>query len=166
MGLFNNCHEEWKLIRKLIAIIEELLEKKKHHSYQLILTKLVNNSIVQIMALELQSNQSATAGIALKDSVTGELITNADFRNVTATSDNEAVVVASVDPDGITPRAKAVAEGSGNIVVSADVTWTDNLGAPRGGTFQSSTPVTVTAVIVGDAVELVVTWGTPVITVS
>lgn len=164
MGLFNNCREEWKLIRKLIAIIEELLEKKKHHSYQLILTKLVNNSIVQIMALELQSNQSSTATLALKDSVTGELITNADFKNVTVVSDNEAVAIGSLDPDGVTPRAKAVAEGSANIVVSADVAWTDNLGAARAGTFQSSTPVTVTAVVVGDAVELVVTWGTPVLT--
>jgi len=164
MGLFCNCREEWGLIRKLMAIIEKLLEKNKHHSYQLILTKLVNNSIVQIMALELQSNQSSTATLALKDSVTGALITNADFKNVTAVSDNTAVVIATVEADGVTPKAQAVAEGTANIVVSADVTWTDNLGAARAGTFQSSTPVAVTAVVVGDAVELVVTWGTPVLT--
>ena len=161
MGLFCNCREEWAQILKLMARIEELLEGKKRHSYQLILTKLFNNSIIQIMALELQSNQSATASLALKDTVTGNLITNADFKNVTAVSDNEAVVIGSVDADGITPRAKAVAGGSANILVTTVASWTDNLGAAQTATFPLTFPVTITAVVVGDTVELVVTWGTP-----
>ena len=113
------------------------------------------------MALELQSNQSATASLALKDTVTGNLITNADFKNVTAVSDNEAVVIGSVDADGITPRAKAVAGGSANILVTTVASWTDNLGAAQTATFPLTFPVTITAVVVGDTVELVVTWGTP-----
>ncbi len=161
MGFFCTCREEWAQILRFMTRIEELLEGKKRHSYQLILTKLFNNSIIQIMALELQSNQSDTAILAFKDLATGDIVTNADFSAVTAVSDNEAVVIGSVDADGITPRAKAVAEGAANIVVSAIVKWTDNLGAARAEPFQFKTPVTITAVATADGYELVVTWGTP-----
>lgn len=110
-----------------------------------------------VMSLTLVSNQKAQIIIGLVDATT--------LNPVTATSSGETEVidnlaVATVDASN---NVVGVAAGTCNLTSTATWTYTDaNTGQPVTTTLSVVTPITVTAVIVAETVNMVVTFGTPV----
>lgn len=146
---------------RLLKIVEELLPHESHkHKVRLVLNqKLNNNSIFQIMALTLVSNQQVAGTLGLVDQVTN-LPVSGTFAGTSAASDTAAAFTASVDASGSVVVA-GVAAGTGNLSVSTTATYTDSTGAAQTAPLAVTIPVTITAVVTADAVSLVVNFGTP-----
>jgi hypothetical protein len=131
--------------------VKLVLYRKKHHHH--------HHHKHPIMSLTLVANQKVAGVLGLVDQVTNNPVT-AVFSNVTASSDTQAAFTASVDSSN-NIDVVGVAAGAGNVDISATVAYTDSTGAAQSVTLTLTVPVTITAVITADAVELVVTWGTP-----
>jgi hypothetical protein len=155
MSLFTNPFTE---IRKLIAELEELIKLEKN-PYRLVLTQTINKSKFQIMSLSISSNQQVAGVLGLVDAVTGVAVT-ATFTGVTATSDTPAAATVNVDASN-NINLIGVAAGSGNIDVSAVAAYTDSTGTAQSQTLTTTVPFVVTAVVTADAINLVVTFGSP-----
>lgn len=105
----------------------------------------------------------ATLGIVKHDDQTP---VDATFANETFTSDNEAVVTATVDagdtPDTGVLDITGVSAGTANITVSADATYTDpNTGLSVTKNKSVVIPVTITQPVSEADTDLVVNFGTP-----
>lgn len=168
MSFFNNLEEKEltiieMLIRqesRLIGIVDRLTtEKNQPHKVHLILILNNNKSILQIMALSIVSNRKVSGSLGLLDSVLNTSVSGT-FANTGATSDNPAAFAASVDADG-NVVVTGVAEGTGNLNVNTNASFTDSLGNPQTQTLTAVMPVTITAVVTADNVVLQITFGTP-----
>jgi hypothetical protein len=143
---------------------DKLFEWMKHHPkhrhpVELVLTTIVNNFKIRIMAVSIASNQQVAGQLSLVDQVTGANV-SATFTNVTAVSDTPAAATASVDSSN-NVDVVGVAPGTGNVTVTALTAYTDSTGAPQSTTETFVVPFTITAVTTADAVSLVVTFGAP-----
>jgi hypothetical protein len=151
--------------RELIEIIEKQLDliiflivpKKK--SVHLVLTTNINNSKFIIMSLSIASNQTTLGTVALLDSVTQQPVT-ATFTNIAASSDDDAAFTTSLDASN-NVVITGVAEGTGNLTVSATASYTDSNGNPQTADLSVVISVTITAVVTADAVELTVNFAPP-----
>ena len=156
MGLF--CGQK-KILSDLLDTEKAILEwLTKSNTPRLVFTTIINNFKIQIMGIQLKSNEKVDGQLQLQDQVTGDPIA-ATLSNVQATSDNEEVVKAIVNPDN-SVTATAVAPGNANITVKADVSYTDSTGAAVQSTFQTVVLVVITQK--PNDVALIVNWGTPV----
>lgn len=164
MGLFDGKerHELEKIleqalsdISKLTEIIARLTTNKEH--IKMVLFKNKNQKTIIMSFAPLPANQKAPIVIGLVDATT--------LQPVTATSANETEVsdsptVATVDASN---NLVGVSAGSGNLTSTADWTYTDsNTGQPVTATLSIITPFTVTAIVTAEAVQMVVSLGTPV----
>lgn len=138
-------------------------EHHKHHQkVQIILTTFINNSKLRIMSLQLSSKQFALGTLALIDSDTQGQV-SASFANANFSGDNDSAFTVAPDAsDPNTARVTGVAEGTGNVTATADVSYTDaNTGQSITKSMSVSVAVTVTAVVVGQNVELQLNFGAP-----
>ncbi len=130
------------------------------HRYQLILTTIINNFKIQIMATSLAANQKTLGALGLQDKVTSALVT-ATFSGTSAASDNDGVATASVDSDG-NIVVIGVAAGDCNVSITSTANFTNSLGQPATSTQTISVAVHVDAVVTADDVQLIVTFGSPI----
>lgn len=160
-------HEEKELaiIKKLIDIINKLTRPPtQHERIRLILKTILdkNNSIFQIMALNLNTGQFSIDSLGLIDSDTGNPV-SATFANATFTSSDPAVF--TTEQDAANPNSTkdtAVAAGSASLTATADVTYTDaNTQASVTKSLSVTIPVIVSAVVAGENVALVINQGAP-----
>lgn len=143
----------------LLHIVERLLPKEpKAHKVRLALITFISKSKLEIMALTLTGTQTSQGILGLLDTVTNVPV-SATFANITATPDS-AFVTATVNADnsisvvGVTP-------GTGNLVVTADVSYTDSTGAPQTQNLTATIGVTVAqSQPTADGVALTVTFST------
>jgi hypothetical protein len=161
MGLFgesNQEKEEFSIINRLLGIIENLTGNKPHPVKLVLLTK-INNSKFQIMALSIAANQQVAGTLGLVDQVTSAAVTGT-FAGTSAVSDTPAAFTANVDASG-NVNVVAVAAGTGNLTVTTTAAYTDSTNTPQTASLSVVIPVAITAVVVADAVSLVVNFGTP-----
>lgn len=159
----DNEERELKIIDKLTGIIAGLLkEKNERERVRLILTTTFNNNQFIIMAINLNSNQFSVDVLSLIDSDNGNAVA-ASFSNVSFSSSDTGVFTTEQDtsnPNQTTDRA--VSAGNASLNISATVSYTDaNTGQPVTKDLTLVVPVTVTAIVAGENVELVLTQGTP-----
>jgi hypothetical protein len=164
IGSLNQLLEDNKKLidenARLTAIIEGLLgTEPEPNQVRLILISNNTKSILRIMALSIAANQSDVGALSLLDEVTQQPVT-ATFANTTAVSDTPAAFTASVDANG-NPNVVGVAAGAGNLTVQSQVTYTNSLGNQVVDQLSVVIPVTITAVVSADNVQLVVTFGPP-----
>lgn len=151
-----------KVISDLVKIIDRLTKPHPQppgeDKTRMVLSTTFNNSKLQTMALELQSNQKAALQVALQDTVTGTAVADAVAANVTHVSDNTGA--ATIDADN---NLVGVAEGGGNVTSDADWTYTNSLGVSVTEHKQVVTPFTITPPAqTANPTEMTVTLGTPV----
>ena len=166
MGFFDNKErerEDWDIIERLLYIIETQAATIRNccckaHKVKLIL---INNKTNLPMATTLASNQAVIGTLSLVDQVTGLPVTGT-FTGTTAVSDTPAVATATVNADG-TVTVSGVSAGIANVTVSTTAAYTDSTGAAQSAPLTFAVAITVTAVIVADAVTLVVTFGAPIL---
>jgi hypothetical protein len=155
---------ELEIIKKLSEIINKLITPSQEEKVRLILTTKFNNnnSILQIMAIQLNVGQFSLDTLSLIDSDSGNAVA-ATFANNQFNSSDPNVFTSTVDPSNPNQtRDQAVAAGSASLNVSSDVSYTDaNTGNPVTKTLTLSVPVSVAAVTAGENVALVMTQGTP-----
>lgn len=154
-----------KIIERLVGIIDKLTKPSQHENVRLILTTILNNnnSILEIMALNLNVGQSSTDVLGLIDTDKNVPVV-ATFANVSFTSSDPTIFTTTQDPSNPNQSVDtAVAAGTANLVVTADASYTDaNTGQAVTKTGLSVTvPMTVTAVVAGENVALTITQGTP-----
>ena len=159
MGVFDH-NKELDIIKIQAKTIDRLTRKHcEAHPVRLILKQNINNSIYSIMALSLATNQKALGSLSLVDAVTNAAVTGS-FTGTAATSDNQSVFTTSLDASG-----NVIVTGSGtgtaNLTVATTAAYTDSNNNPATAPLTLVIPVTVTAVVTADTVNLVVTFGTP-----
>jgi len=156
--------EEINIIYSLLDIIERLLSGEPspvpERKLRLVLLARFNNQTFIVMSLSIATNQSAPIIPGLIDDETNLQVT-ATFAGTTNTVDDPTL--ASIDANG---NLVGIAAGSGNLTTKTNGTYTDTLGNQQTATFTTTTPFTITAVVVADKVSLVVTLGTPVTQVT
>jgi len=162
MGLFGQSaseKEDVSIINRLLGILENLI-KCKPRVHLVLTTNLNTKSKFQIMSVSLAANQKVAAQFGLVDQVTNASVTGS-FSNQSGTSDNTAVATVSVDSNG-NLIVTAVAAGTCNVTGSALAAYTDSTGAAQSVQLTTQPiPVTVTAVVTADQVNLVLTFGNP-----
>lgn len=171
MHLFGESQQE----REYISIIEKLLRNESRlidlvarlilndnqpHKVSLVLTQSIKKSKFITMAISIAANQKVLGTLGLVDQVTQQAVTGS-FTGATATSDTPAAFTASADDSG-NVTLTAVAAGSGTLSVSALAAFTDSTNVAQSQQLTATVPVTVTAVVAADAVNLVVNFGAPV----
>ena len=160
MGLFGNrTQQEIEEIEELLLLVLRDLSqlKPKPPRPRMVLISNFNNTKSIIMSLSIASNQKAAIIIGLVDATTLAPIT-ATSTGETNSIDNTAV--ATVDASN---NVVGVAAGSANLTSTATWTYTDsNTQLPVTVTLTIVTPITVTAVVTAESVQMVVTFGTPV----
>lgn len=112
------------------------------------------------MSLEIQANQFSIGTLSLLDTVTNVPVDGATFTDVSVASDNPAVASAVLNADG-TVTVTGVSAGAANVTTTATANFTNSLGVASTSSVSVVIPVTVDAVVVADAVQLVVTFGAP-----
>lgn len=164
MGLFDGKerHELERLLEQALCDISKLTEiisrltQNNEHVKMVLFKNNTQKSIIMSFA-PLPANQKAPIVIGLVDATSLQPVT-ATSANETEVSDSPAV--ATVDASN---NLVGVAAGSGNLTSTADWTYTDaNTQLPVTVTLSIVTPFTVTAVVVAEAVQMVVSLGTPV----
>lgn len=161
MGLFDGKEkQELEIIKDLVHIVDRLT-REKHTPNRVHLTLNIKspNQILQIMALSIASNQKVLGTLALVDAVTNGAVTGS-FSAVSATSDTAAAFTASVDADNDVV-VTGIAAGSGVLTVVATAAFTDSTGVSQTQSLSVGIPVTITAVVTADQVNLVVNFGNP-----
>lgn len=146
--------------KRLLKLLERLIpHEPPKPKVRLALITFINNSKLEIMILNLTGTQTSQGILGLLDTVTNVPVT-ATFANIVATPDS-AFVTAAVNSDnsisvvGVTP-------GTGNLVITSDVSYTDSTGVPQTQNLTATIPVTVAqSQPTADGVALTVTFSTP-----
>lgn len=127
------------------------------HKVRLVIFQSFNNKNYIAMSLTLPSNQKAPIIVGLVDATTLLPVT-ATFAGTSNSSDNTDIF--TVDTDG---NLVGVAAGSANLNTTSIATYTDsNTQQSVTQTLTISTPVTISAVVTAEQVQLVVSLGTPI----
>jgi hypothetical protein len=160
MGLFGDSASEKSLIDTVnlqAQTINRLTQEQSGQQVRLVIFQSFNNKNYIAMSLTLPSNQKAPIIVGLVDGKTLLPVT-ATFSGTTNTIDNTAI--ATVDASG---NLVGVAAGTANLTTSTSATYTDsNTQQPVTAPLTLVTPVTITAVVTAETVQLVVSLGTPV----
>lgn len=150
---------ELDIIKELVAIVDRLT-KERHPPQQkvrLVIFQSFNNKNYIAMSVNLPSNQKAPIIVGLVDATTLQPVT-ATFTGTSNSSDDASIF--TVDASG---NLVGVAAGTANLLTTSTTTYTDsNTQQSVTATLNISTPVTISAVVTAEQVQLVVSLGTPV----
>lgn len=155
---FKQLTELQKEVSEIKSQNEEILNLLyKAFAQQTDLTIFINKKQIQTMALTLDIASFVPGVLGLVDHTTGNVVA-ATFANELFTSSDESIFTAVQDGDD-TVDITGVAEGSANLNVSADATYTDgNTGKEVTVNKSVVIPVTVTKPIEGEETDLVVNF--------
>lgn len=134
---------------------------KHHHANQTDLVISVNYihlnfKTSKLMSLALNTGEFVTSTLSIIDHTTQQPVTDATFANTVFTVDDPTI--ASADDQG---KITALLAGATNLSVSTDVSYTNSLGVAVTETKKLTIGVVVTAIIVANGVDLVVTFSAP-----